>query len=95
MAITEQEKPQHQSVQDTQLPPSSPPHVTITPIDTITVKDFPNTSARNINPLTVEDLKKILDQSTQQAKLCTNPISVSVDELRKVVVNTIRDKVTP
>lgn len=95
MEITEQEQQQDQSVQDTQFPPPSPPHVTITPADTITVKDVLDISTQNINPLTAEDLTKILDQSTQQAKLCTNPILVSVDELQKVVANTIRDKVNP
>ena len=59
----------------------SPPHDTNTPIDTITLKDIPNSSAHNINPLTIEDLKKILDQSTLQARLCENPVMVSVDEL--------------
>lgn len=95
MEIVEKEKQKDQSVQDTQLPPPSPPHVTITPTDTIIVKDVPNTFAQNINPLTVEDLKKILDQSTQQEKLCTNPILVSVDDLQKVVAEIIGDKMNP
>ena len=52
---------QERSVQDTQLPPPSPPHSTITPIETIKIKDFIETSCQNINPLTIEDLSKILD----------------------------------
>ena len=41
---------------------------------------------QNINPLIAEDLTKILDQSTQAARLCTSLILVSVDELQKSVV---------
>ena len=70
-----------QSVQDTKLPPAIPPHVISTPIDTITMKGVPKKSCHNINPLTIGDLRKILDQSTQQEKLCTNLVLVSVDEL--------------
>ena len=84
-----------QSVQDTQLPPPSPPHVISTPADTIIVKGVPNKSCQNINPLIAKDLNKILDQYTQQAKLCTNPVLVSVDELQKEVANSTRDKVHP
>ena len=72
---------QEKSVQDTQLPPPSPPHSTITPTKKIKIKDVFDTSCQNINPLTIEDLTKILDQSTQQARLCSSPILVSVDEL--------------
>ena len=53
---------QEQSVQDTQLPPPSPPHAIIKPIGSIKIKDFSDTSCQNINPLTIEDLTKILDQ---------------------------------
>lgn len=84
---------QEKNEQDTQLPPPSPPHVTITPIETIKVKDVVDTSCQNTNPLIVEDLSKILDQSTQQAHLCTNLILVSVDELQKVVVDPKEVKV--
>ena len=41
---------QEKSVQDTQLPPPSPPHATITPIETIKIKDVIDTSCQNINP---------------------------------------------
>ena len=47
----------------------------------------------NINPLTIEDLSKILDQSTQQARLYTNPILINVDELNKVVADSRKAKV--
>ena len=38
-------------------------------------------------------MKKILDQSTLQARLCENLVLVSVDELQKVVAKITRDKV--
>lgn len=59
------------------------------------MKDVPNNFDQNINPLTIEDLKKILDQSTLQAKLWDNLVLVNVDELQKVVADTSRDKVNP
>ena len=77
------------------MPPPSPHHVAITPTETITVKDVTNTSFQNINPLTTKDLSKILDQSTQKDRLCTNPVLVSVDVIQKVVVETTRFKVNP
>ena len=95
MATTKQQKQNEQSVQDTQLPPPSPPHVISTLADAIIVKDVTEKSCPNINPLIVEDLTKILDQSTQQERLCNNPVLVSVDELQNVVAESIRDKVNP
>ena len=77
------------------MPPPSPPHVIITPRNTIIVKDVLDIFSQNINPLTTNDLKRILDQSTQQSKLCSNHVLVSVNELQKVVADTIRDKVNP
>lgn len=91
--ITAKEKQTDQSVQDTQLPPLSPPHDTNTPAKIIKMKDVPDSSAKNINPLTAEDLKKILDQSTLQDKLCENPVLVSVDELQKAIADITRHKV--
>ena len=44
MAIAKQQQQEEKSVQDTQMPPPSPPHVTITPVETITIKDIINTS---------------------------------------------------
>ena len=76
---------QDQSVQDTQLPPPSPPHSPITPVEIIKIKNVVDTSCQNINPLIVEDLTKILDQSTKKARLCSSPILISVDELQKLV----------
>ena len=89
---------QDQSVQDTEMPPPSPPHVTPTPADTMVVQDVPphvtptpadtmvvqdvpDTSGKNVNLFTIEDLKKMLHQTSLQAQLCTNPILVSVEEL--------------
>ena len=71
----------------------SPPHDTSMPAEAIIVKDVLDSSAQNINPLTTEDLKKILDQSTLQARLCENPVLVSVDELQKAIAEITRDKV--
>ena len=71
MAIVDEQQIE-QSVQDTQLIALSPSHDTNTPVDTIIVKDVPNNLAQNINPLTIEDPNKILDQSTLQDKLCDN-----------------------
>ena len=82
-------------MQDTQLPPPSPPHSPITPVETIKIKDVVDTSCQNINPLTAEDLSKILDQSTQATKLCTIPILVSVDELQKSIDKLKEVKVPP
>ena len=59
------------------------------------MQDVPDNFGQNINPLTVEDLKKILHRTTLQAQLCTNPILVSVEELQKVVADITRDKVNP
>ena len=53
---TVEQKQQEQSVQDTQLPPLSPPHDTSTLAATITVKDISNNSSQNINQLIAEDL---------------------------------------
>ena len=82
-------------MQDTQFPPPSPPHVNPTPTDSRIVQNVPNTSCQNINALTIEDLKKILHQTTLQVQLCTNPILVSVEELQKVVPEITMDKVNP
>ena len=82
-------------MQDTQLPPPSPLHSIITPAEIIKIKDFVDTSSQNINPLTAEDLTKILDQATHQAQLCTGPILVSVDELQKSVDTFKAAKVSP
>ena len=68
-------------MQDTQLPPLSHPHGTHTPTKNMMVKDVANNSGQNINPLTTEDQKKIIHQSTLQAQLCNNPILVNVDKL--------------
>ena len=77
------------------MPPPSPPHATITLAEIIEIEDFIDTSCQNINPLTTEDLSKILHQSTQQAQLCTSPVLVSVDELQRAVAAPQREKVKP
>lgn len=78
----EEQKPQ-QSVQDTQMSSASPPQLISVSIETVTVKDVSDLTTQNINPLIEEDLKKILDQSTLQTKLCDNPVLISVDEIKK------------
>ena len=88
-AIAEEQQ-EAQSIQDTQLPPPSPPHTTPTKI--VIVKDVLETLGQNINPLIVEDLKKILHQTTLQSQLCTNPLLVSVDELQKPIAEITREK---
>ena len=52
-------------MQDTQLPPPSPPLSTITPVETIKIKDVVDTSCQNINPLTYEQQ----EQSVQDTQL--------------------------
>ena len=68
-------------MQDTQMLSMSPPYDTSMTVEIIIVKYVPNSLAQSINPLTIDDLKKILNQSTLQARLCENPVLVSVDEL--------------
>ena len=80
---------------ETQLPPPSPPHSTITPAEIIKIKDVVDTSSQNINPLTIEDLTKILDQEIHQAQLCTSPILVSVGELQNSIDKLKEVKVPP
>ena len=82
-------------MQDTQMPSAIPPHDTSVTIETIIFKDISNVLAHNINPLTINDFKKILDQSTLHEKLCENLVLVSVDEIQNAVVDIIRDKVNP
>ena len=93
-AIAEEQQ-QEQSVQDTQLPPPSPPHVATPPAGLDIVKDVPDTSGQNINPLNAEDLKKILHQTTLQSELCTNPVLVSVEELQRAMAEIKKKKVNP
>ena len=95
MATTKQQQQEEQSVQDMQMPPPIPPHVTITPTNAITIKDVSNISSQNINPLIVEDLSKIHHQSMLQPQLCINLVLVSVDELQKAVEESKREKVKP
>ena len=98
---TTEEQQQEQSVQDTQFPPPSPPHIpspphVITPpAESAKVKDVPDTSGQSINPLTAEDLKKILHQTTLQSELCSNPVLVSVEELQKAMEEITKTKVNP
>ena len=65
------------------MPNVSSPQIISENTKIVTIKDVSNLTAQKINPLTEEDLKKILDQSTLQAKLCDNLVLVSVDEIQK------------
>lgn len=75
------------------MPPHSPPHTISTPTVNVTIKDVIDTSGQNINPLTVEDLKRILHQKTLQSQLCTSPVLVSVEELQRTIAEITKDKV--
>ena len=92
---TADKQQEEQSVEIPQVLAISPPHDTRTPIETIIVQDVSDDSPLNINPLTIDDLKKILDQSTLQARLCENLVLVSVEEFQKAIVDITRDKVNP
>lgn len=94
MATIDQQQ-QDQSLKDTQMSLPNPKHVTPTPVDLVIVQDVPDTSGQNVNPLTIEDLKKILHQITLQAQLCANLVLVSVEELQKVVAMITKEKVNP
>ena len=82
-------------MQDTQMPSPRPPHVTPTLVGSLVVQNVPDTSSQNIKPLTVEDLKKILHQTSLQAQLCANLVLVSVEELQKAVAKITKEKVNP
>ena len=56
------------------------------------MKDVLDKSIQNINPLTIEDFKKIFDQSTLQERLCEHLVLVSMDELKKEIANITREK---
>ena len=75
------EQKQEHSVEDTQFLDIISQQIRSVNIETITIKDVFDLISQNINPLIEEDLKKILDQSTLQAKLYDNPVLVSVDEI--------------
>lgn len=92
-ALVEEEKQTKQSVQDEQLLSDSPPSETSTNIEIVKVKDLSKTISQNINPLTQDDLKRILLKTTLQAKLIDNPILVSVDEIQKIDTITTREEV--
>lgn len=76
------------------MSPPSPPQASIPPTDIIKITNVLDTFGQDINPLTTEDLKIILDQSKQQAILCKDPVLVSIDELQKLVESTVKDKVS-
>ena len=56
------------------------------------MKDVLDKSPQNINPLTIEDFKKIFDQSTLQARLCEHLVLVTMDEIQKEIANITMEK---
>ena len=52
--------------------------------NTIKIKDVFESTIQNINPLTKEDLQKILIDSNTKSQLCNHTILVNVDEIEKV-----------
>ena len=90
---TEEEQQQEQSVQDTHFQNVNPQQKISVNIETIRVKDVSDSTTQKINPLIEEELKKILDLSTLQAKLWDNPILVSVEEIQKSMTNSTREEV--
>ena len=60
----------------------------ISPTIEVIVKDVTETAPQNINPLNTKDLKKILDQLTEQAKLCKNIVLVCEEEYQKALSDT-------
>lgn len=61
---TDDQQQEEHIVQDAKILSINPAHDTNLTIETIIFKDVPKILAQNINPLTIEDLKKILEQST-------------------------------
>lgn len=74
-------------VQDEQVSSVNPPHIDqVSQQESVQIKDVPDNSSQKINPLTEEDLKNILKNSTTIAQLCSKPILVRVDEIQNVEV---------
>ena len=69
--------------------------MTPTPIEIVTIQDVLDAFGQNINPLSIENLKKILHQTTLEAQLCTNLVLVSVEEIQKFVDDITKEKVNP
>ena len=72
---------------------ANPPQETSANVEIVKIKDVSKTIAQNINPLIEDDLKKILVESTTQAKLCENLVLVSVDEIEKIDKVSIGEEV--
>ena len=86
-ATTREEK------QDVQVSSANPPHTNqVSQWDSMLIKDVIDTSEKNVNPLTKEDLKKILIDYTTTTQLCTHPVLVSIENIEKVEVGFIREK---
>lgn len=66
------------------MPSVSPPYVDQeSQQDAIKIKDVSDNTMHNINPLTEDYLKRILQDSNLATKLCTNPVLISTDKIDK------------
>lgn len=90
-ATTEDEQ---QNVQYVQVSSTNPPHTYKESQQELVViiKDGSDNLAQNVNPLTKDDLKKILQDSTNVAMLCKNPTLVRFDEFQKTELVSLGEK---
>ena len=90
---TTQEATTREEKQDVQVSSANPPHTNqVSQWDSMLIKDVLDTSKKNVNPLTKEDLKKILIEYTIKTQLCTHPVLVRVEKIEKVELASIREK---
>ena len=88
-----QEATTREEKQDVQVSSAIPPHTNqVSQWDSMLIKDVLDTSEKNVNPLTEEDLKKILIDYTTTTQLCTHPVLVRVEKIEKVELGSIREK---
>ena len=64
-----------------QVPRLSPPHSS--PADEVVIQDVLETKPQNANPLTVANIKVIMDQAIEQASLLEHVVLLSEQELKK------------
>ena len=90
---TTQEATTREEKQDVQVSSANPPNTNqVSQWDSMLIKDVLDTSEKNVNPLTEEDLKKILIDYTTTTQLCTHPILGRVEKIEKVEPGSIREK---
>ena len=84
MGVTPQAKPEALAIEqqtDEQVSKLSPPHSSLA--DQVVIQDVPESKPQNENPLTIEDIKLIMDQAVEQASLLEHVLLVSEEELKK------------